>query len=186
MPFNWYHMFSFTWMCRHTIGFIWHYHSYFAVSVSLDYSFSNDFWTARSRDIGINIMHEWSNNLTSNIKNTNPWTGAFRSIGKRCDIFQWIWFDHHKCKEHDTILFELRWWRNMFSRGMVWVIDIIVWLTKFAASSGEGGSLHDDVIKWKQVPRYWPFVRGIHRQRWIPRTKTSDTELWCFLWSGPE
>ena len=22
---------------------------------------------------------------------------------------------------------------------------------------------HDDVIKWKQFPRYWPFVRGIHR-----------------------
>ena len=25
-----------------------------------------------------------------------------------------------------------------------------------------GGS-HDDVIKWKHFPRYWPFVRGIHR-----------------------
>ena len=22
--------------------------------------------------------------------------------------------------------------------------------------------------------------------RWIPRTKTSDAELWCFLWSAPE
>ena len=22
---------------------------------------------------------------------------------------------------------------------------------------------HDDVIKWKQFPRHWPFVRGIHR-----------------------
>ena len=22
---------------------------------------------------------------------------------------------------------------------------------------------YDDVIKWKQFPRYWPFVRGIHR-----------------------
>ena len=33
-------------------------------------------------------------------------------------------------------------------------------------------------------PRYWPFVRGIHR--WIPRTNASDAELWCFLWSAPE
>ena len=24
-------------------------------------------------------------------------------------------------------------------------------------------SRHDDVIKWKHLPRYWPFVRGIHR-----------------------
>ena len=23
--------------------------------------------------------------------------------------------------------------------------------------------LHDDVIKWKHFPHYWPFVRGIHR-----------------------
>ena len=38
---------------------------------------------------------------------------------------------------------------------------------------------YDDVIKWKHFPRYWPFVRGIHR--WIPLTKASDTELWCFL-----
>ena len=22
--------------------------------------------------------------------------------------------------------------------------------------------------------------------RWIPRTKASDAELWCFLWSAPE
>ena len=25
-----------------------------------------------------------------------------------------------------------------------------------------GGGQHDDVIKWKHFPRYWPFVRGIH------------------------
>ena len=23
--------------------------------------------------------------------------------------------------------------------------------------------IHDDVIRWKHFPRYWPFVRGIHR-----------------------
>ena len=25
--------------------------------------------------------------------------------------------------------------------------------------------IHDDVIKWKHFPRYWPVVRGIHRSR---------------------
>ena len=34
---------------------------------------------------------------------------------------------------------------------------------------------HDDVIKWKHFPRYWPFVIG---HRWIPRTKASEAELW--------
>ena len=24
-------------------------------------------------------------------------------------------------------------------------------------------AIHDDVIKWKHFPRYWPFVRGLHR-----------------------
>ena len=42
---------------------------------------------------------------------------------------------------------------------------------------------HDDVIKWKHFPRYWPFVLGIHRS---PLTKASKAELWCFLLSAPE
>ena len=30
---------------------------------------------------------------------------------------------------------------------------------------------HNDVIKWKHFPRYWPFVRGIHRSPVNSRTK---------------
>ena len=37
--------------------------------------------------------------------------------------------------------------------------------------------LNDDVMKWKYFLRYWPFVWG------IPRTKASNAELWCLLWS---
>ena len=25
--------------------------------------------------------------------------------------------------------------------------------------------IHDDVMKWKHFPRYWPFVQGIHRSQ---------------------
>ena len=46
-------------------------------------------------------------------------------------------------------------------------------------------SFHNDVIKWKHYSPYWPFVRRIHRHRWIPITKASHAELWCFLWSAP-
>ena len=42
------------------------------------------------------------------------------------------------------------------------------------------GHGHDDVIKWKHFPHYWPFVRGIHR------TTVSDAQLWCFFWYAPE
>ena len=34
---------------------------------------------------------------------------------------------------------------------------------------------HDDVIKWKHFPRYWPFVRGIHRSPVISPHKGQ----WC-------
>ena len=30
------------------------------------------------------------------------------------------------------------------------------------------------------------FCVEIHGDRWIPRTKASDAELWCFLWFPPE
>ena len=40
-------------------------------------------------------------------------------------------------------------WRNHLNIHMWWSGDIYI---------------HDDVIKWKYFPRYWPFVRGIHRR----------------------
>ena len=42
---------------------------------------------------------------------------------------------------------------------------------------------HDDVIKWKHFPRYWLNVSGIHRLTVVRLTKSSGSELWCFLWS---
>ena len=35
-------------------------------------------------------------------------------------------------------------------------------------------------LRWKHFPHHCPFVPGIHRPRWIPRTKASDAELCCF------
>ena len=44
--------------------------------------------------------------------------------------------------------------------------NVLDWLSVLEVS----GRNHDDVIKWKHFPHYWPVVRGIHRDRWIPRT----------------
>ena len=52
--------------------------------------------------------------------------------------------------------------------------------------SAQNGFIHDGVIKWKHFPHYWPFVRGSTGRRWIPLTKATDVELWCFLWSVPQ
>ena len=46
------------------------------------------------------------------------------------------------------------------------------------------GGTHDDVIKWKHFPCYWPFVQGIYRSPVNSPQKASDTGLWCFLWSA--
>ena len=41
--------------------------------------------------------------------------------------------------------------------------------------------LHNDVIKWKPFPRYWPLRRESIGHQWIPFTKASDAELWLFF-----
>ena len=41
--------------------------------------------------------------------------------------------------------------------------------------------LHDDVIKWKHFPGYWPFVWEFTVHRWIPRTKASEAG-WVSEW----
>ena len=53
-----------------------------------------------------------------------------------------------------------------------------------------GHKIHDDVIKWKHFPRYWPFVRGIHRSpvnsphkgKWRGTSMFSLTCAWINGW----
>ena len=42
-------------------------------------------------------------------------------------------------------------------------------------------SIHDDVIKWKYFRATGHLCGEFTGHRWIPHTKASDTELWCFL-----
>ena len=35
--------------------------------------------------------------------------------------------------------------------------------------------MHNDIIKWKYFPRYWPFVRGIHRSL----VNSPHKDQWC-------
>ena len=38
-----------------------------------------------------------------------------------------------------------------------------LWITQVSMECFSHVTTHADVIKWKPFPRYWPFVRGIHR-----------------------
>ena len=39
------------------------------------------------------------------------------------------------------------------------LVNVTIWIWRFYSSR----CYHDEVIKWKHFPRYWPFVRGNHR-----------------------
>ena len=45
---------------------------------------------------------------------------------------------------------------------------------------------HDDDIKWKHFRVTGHLCGEFTGHRWIPHTKASDAELWCFLWSASE
>ena len=53
---------------------------------------------------------------------------------------------------------------------------------KFVVSAvpDDGIPPHDDVIKWKHFPRYWPFVRGIHRPPVNSLQKCQWRGAWMF------
>ena len=52
-----------------------------------------------------------------------------------------------------------------------WLLNCFFWVRRqmgynfqcYPTRRGRSVSRHDDVIKWKHFPRYWLFVRGIHR-----------------------
>ena len=64
--------------------------------------------------------------------------------------------------------------------------DILVTLGFLKSGAGPTYIKHDDVIKWKLFPGYWPFVRGIHRRPVKSLTKASEAALLCFLRSASE
>ena len=53
-------------------------------------------------------------------------------------------------------------------------IKICLWLPEIILH-------HDDVIKWKHFPRYWPFVRGIHRSPVTQKPVTRSFDVFFVL-----
>ena len=74
------------------------------------------------------------------------------------------------------------------------VVVIGVWVQNFVTNFNGGGIatvdkvgilttvsvFHDDVIKWKHFPRYWPFVRGIQRSPVNSPHKGQWSGAWMF------
>ena len=112
-----------------------------------------------------------------------PWT-KFKTAGDDDDelqisaaiitspISQWylmflIGFRHHRWFRHYLTSPKMKcefgtvkissWW-NIWIQKPSHLLDLNHWYRIC-----QNTEPHDDVIEWKHFPRYWPFVRGIHR-----------------------
>ena len=54
-------------------------------------------------------------------------------------------------------------WLYMIKATIIYYSSTIIYLLSTLLSKACVQQLHDDAIKWKHFPRYWQFVRGIHR-----------------------
>ena len=85
--------------------------------------------------------------------------------GKRKFVFSVVWHAMMLMQHHCNDRLRVNFTRVYLDPGY-WVISYKTGVVTIASVIN-----HDDVIKWKHFPRYWPFVRG------IPLTKVSDTRL---------
>ena len=70
-------------------------------------------------------------------------------------------------------------WLNMIQINVPYPLNLIFSLVKYSnISLVLPWCSHDDVIKWKHFPRYWPFVRGTsHKGQW--RGALMFTLIWA-------
>ena len=83
-----------------------------------------------------------------NSANSSHWTSPVR-------------VDHHRATEYHSRRPERC--RTLILVHRPWARHYSVWNIRHATAWRHCIFSHDDVIKWKLFPCYWPFVRGIHR-----------------------
>ena len=115
-------------------------------------------------------LNQWSRNSSKVNKNlfSSDWSAM---VGISCIQAMTSGSLDNKCSAEQSSsiiakchnIFDYRWRFKIVS------IIHIARLTPFRTrpkcflDSEDARYIHDDVIKWKHFPRYWPFVRGIHR-----------------------
>ena len=54
-------------------------------------------------------------------------------------------------------------WQNLSMWKATYPSGLLIFSKCLTRRGRETHACHDDISKWKHFPRYWPFVRGIHR-----------------------
>ena len=112
---------------------------------------------------------------------TLHWMSAQGSVGFRWGTITGPY--HANFSQMETQKFDPHWFyclqwgcNNLFCQECISITRITFPKTNY----------HEDIIKWKHFPRYWPFVRGINRSPVQSPHKGQWRGAWCFLWSAPK
>ena len=100
-------------------------------------------------------------NATFHMQRKGVWFGG-------CVVAGLLWKGHHAVS---GLLWSESYMSALHQDCLDWVTNLTIlylechyWITVVHQEChGSLGYFHDDVFKWKHFPRYWPFVRGIHR-----------------------
>ena len=123
------------------------------------------------------------------------WIQDLKKIGATCVYYWHLTFTNSNvlplsvCLLTTLLKNRSRDFTAIFKIGRTWYNEQLFRMQRCSALTLSGISIqihhsyfqHDDVIKWKHFPRYWPFVRGIHRSRWIPRARSATRSFDVFF-----
>ena len=111
------------------------------------------------------------------------WTNGSANSRDACDLRR------HRTNYDVTVMFKKNVINEILYIGQCSFMSLQFLQTeKLKYFAGQVDSLfdwHDDAIKWKHFPRYWPFVREIHRSPVNSPHKGQWRRALIFLWSAP-
>ena len=108
-------------------------------------------------DLMISLISAWINGWVNN--------GDLRRHPAHCDVTV--------TDDSVVVMTTIDFHSTMLQGEIIWQLSHLSWIlgkhfsdmiiTKNQNDRSWKNKVHDGVIKWKHFPRYWPFVRGIHR-----------------------
>ena len=125
-----------------------HKHLWWPLTLKPETKFVTPRFKGKGRTVKFFYNFHMSTKLTAWIIVCAWWKGS-----EPCDVFSLLWcmlLVSCHCTAADSQPLSSR--RCHYMGTLSDLLALLIW-----------GKFHDDVIKWKHFPRYWPFVRGIHR-----------------------
>ena len=127
-----------------------------------------------------NVSIWWRHHVTINMHRGLSWCFIQISLTTFSSQLRWLMYAYSLSLLNSVPMLSND---NKTRRAVYIILTVYLWYCFWLACLHTS---HDDVIKWRHFPRYWPFVWGIHRAPVHYPHKASDAELCCFFWSVSE